>query len=398
MRPRPASTPPAHSRNEPGGGTTDGFGADPFGGARRQRAGATAEVGSAPRVNDTEVTALRRALTLAGRGPAYGPNPRVGAVLLGADGTDLGEGWHEGAGTPHAEVAALADAAARGHDPRGATMLVTLEPCNHTGRTGPCAQALVEAGVARVVFSVADPNPAAAGGAAHLVGSGVDVVGGVLADEGRAVLGPWWDAVARGRPYVTVKVAATLDGRVAAADGSSRWITSATSREHAHALRAQVDAIAIGTTTALVDNPALTARTTRGLAAHQPLRVVVGHRDVPPGAALRGPGGELVQVRSHDPADVIAVLAQREVRHLLVEGGPTLAAAFLRAGQVDAVHAYIAPALLGAGPPAVGDLGISTIADALRLELTSTRLLGPDVLLTLRTAAPAPLEAPRTEP
>ncbi len=390
-----ASTPPAHPRNGPGGGTTDGFGE-----GRREQAGAGigAAGAGAPQVSDTEVAALRQALTLAGRGPAYGPNPRVGAVLLGADGTTLGEGWHRGAGTSHAEVAALADAAARGHDPHGATMLVSLEPCNHTGRTGPCSQALVEAGVARVVFSVADPNPAAAGGAAHLAAAGVGVVGGVLADEGRAALGPWWVAVSQGRPYVTVKVATTLDGRVAAADGSSRWITSARSREHAHAWRAQVDAIAVGTTTALVDDPSLTARTARDLAAHQPLRVVVGHRDVPPGAALRGPGGALVQVHSHDPADVLAVLAQREVRHLLVEGGPTLVAAFLRAGLVDEVHAYVAPVLLGAGPPAVGDLGISTIADALRLELASTRQLGPDVFLTLRPAAPTSLAAPRTEP
>ncbi|MCL2090250.1 MAG: bifunctional diaminohydroxyphosphoribosylaminopyrimidine deaminase/5-amino-6-(5-phosphoribosylamino)uracil reductase RibD [Micrococcales bacterium] len=354
-----------------------------------------AEVGGA--VSDTELAALRHALALAGRGPAHGPNPRVGAVLLGTDGTQLGEGWHSGAGTPHAEVATLADARTRGHDPRGATMVVTLEPCNHTGRTGPCTEALIAAGVARVVFSVTDPNPTAAGGAARLAGAGVDVVGGVLADEGRAMLGPWWSAVSQGRPYVTVKVATTLDGRVAAADGSSRWITSAQSRAHAHALRAQVDAIAVGTTTALTDDPALTARTTDDpegttLAAHQPLRVVVGHRDIPPGAALRGPGGALVQVRSHDPADVLTALVRREIRHLLVEGGPTLAAAFLRAGLVDAVHAYIAPVLLGAGPSAVGDLNISTIADALRLDVTSTQRLGPDVFLTLRTTPKTPEE------
>lgn len=394
-----------------------------------------------PRVSDVELAAVRHALALAGHGPAHGPNPRVGAVLLGADGAYLGEGWHLGAGTPHAEVVALADAATRGHDPRGATMVVTLEPCNHTGRTGPCTEAIVGAGVARVVFSVVDPNPVAAAGAARLAGAGVDVVGGVLADEGRAVLGPWWLAVSRGRPYVTVKVATTLDGRVAAADGTSRWITSPESRAHAHALRAQVDAIAVGTTTALTDDPALTARDrVRGLcreegvpspsqtphsvdgtprpdgacrpeavlASHQPLRVVVGHRDVPPGAALRGPGGELVQVRSHDPADVLAALAQREVRHLLVEGGPTLAAAFLRAGLVDEVHAYVAPVLLGAGPSAVGDLGIGTVAEALRLDVTSTERLGPDVFLALRPASapqhdapgpadPAPTAGQRTE-
>src|SRR5690606_38602023 len=145
-----------------------------------------------------------------------------------------------------------------------------------------------------------------------------------------------------GRPFVTLKIATTLDGRVAAADGSSRWITSAESRAHAHALRTEVDAIAVGTGTALTDDPALTARTREGdLAAHQPLRVVVGDRDVPAAARLRGPGGELVQVRTHDPAQVLAALHAREVRHLLVEGGPTLASAFLRAGLVDEVHAYL---------------------------------------------------------
>ncbi|MCL2849259.1 MAG: bifunctional diaminohydroxyphosphoribosylaminopyrimidine deaminase/5-amino-6-(5-phosphoribosylamino)uracil reductase RibD [Micrococcales bacterium] len=329
----------------------------------------------------TELAAMRHAFTLAGRGPAHGPNPRVAAVLLSPDGARLGEGWHMGAGTPHAEVAALADATAAGHDPRGATLVVTLEPCAHTGQTGPCTQVLLDAGVARVVFAITDPNPVACDGAASLAAAGVDVVGPVLADEARAVLGPWWSAVSQGRPFVTVKVATTLDGRVAAADGTSRWISSPASRVHAHGVRAQVDAIAVGTGTMLVDNPALTARTDEGLAAHQPLRVVVGHRDVPPGAALRGPGGTLVQVRSHDPADVLAALPG--VRHLLVEGGPRLTAAFVRAGLVDQVHAYVAPVLLGAGPPAVADLGITTIADALRLEVVATEQLGPDVFITL---------------
>ncbi|MCL2455818.1 MAG: bifunctional diaminohydroxyphosphoribosylaminopyrimidine deaminase/5-amino-6-(5-phosphoribosylamino)uracil reductase RibD [Micrococcales bacterium] len=306
----------------------------------------------------------------------------MGAVLLDADGRRLGEGWHAGAGTPHAEIAALADARSHDHDPRGATMVVTLEPCDHTGRTGPCSQALIDAGIARVVFSVPDPNPQAAGGAARLVAAGVDVAGGALVSEGRATLGAWWYALATGRPFVTCKLALSLDGRVAAADGTSRWITSPESREHAHSLRAQVDAIAVGTTTALTDDPALTARTSGGtLAEHQPLRVVVGNREIPAGAALHGPGGALVGIHSHDPAEVLAALHAREVRHLLVEGGPTVTSAFLRAGLVDQVHAYIAPVLLGTGPTAVGDLGVTTIAQALRLEVASTERLGPDILV-----------------
>lgn len=335
----------------------------------------------APHVRDDELDAMRRALHLAARGPAVDPNPRVGCVLL-RDGTTIGEGWHAGAGTAHAEVVALADARARGHEVRGATAVVTLEPCAHTGRTGPCARALLDAGVARVVIAVADPNPVAAGGADVLRAAGVQVVTDVLADEGRAVLGAWLPAVRRGRPFVTLKTATTLDGRVAAADGSSRWITSPVARRHAHELRAEVDAIVVGTGTALRDDPSLTARTAAGdLAGHQPLRVVVGHRDVPPDARLRGPGGELVTVRTHDPAQVLAALAARGVRHALVEGGATLAAAFLRAGLVDEVHAYVAPVLLGSGPAAVADLGVTTIADAVRLEPVSVLPLGPDVLV-----------------
>ncbi|GEA80744.1 bifunctional diaminohydroxyphosphoribosylaminopyrimidine deaminase/5-amino-6-(5-phosphoribosylamino)uracil reductase RibD [Cellulomonas sp. CW35] len=336
-----------------------------------------------------ERAAMTRAFELARRGPEHDPNPRVGCVLLRpgpatstAGPTTVGEGWHRGAGTPHAEVAALADAAARGEDTRGVTAVVTLEPCSHTGRTGPCTDALLAAGVARVVVAVRDPNPVAAGGVEILRAAGVEVVTDVLADEGRALLGAWLPAVGADRPFVTLKTATTLDGRVAATDGSSRWITSSVARRHAHELRAQVDAIVVGTGTALRDDPTLTARTADGtLAGAQPLRVVVGHRDVPRDARLRGPGGPLVQVRTHDPAHVLRELAARDVRRVLVEGGPTLAAAFLRAGLVDEVHAYVAPVLLGAGPSAVGDLGITSIAAAVRLEPVSVLPLGPDVLV-----------------
>ena len=340
--------------------------------------GRGAPASAAPR----EVLAMQRALELARRGPEHGPNPRVGAVLLAPDGATLGEGWHRGAGTPHAEVAALADAAAQGHDVRGATAVVTLEPCDHTGRTGPCSVALIEAGIARVVVALEDPNPAAAGGGERLRATGVEVLTGVLADEARTLLRPWLHAVRHGRPFVTVKLATSLDGRVAAADGSSRWITSELARQHAQDLRARVDAIAVGTGTALADDPALTARTADGeLVEHQPLRVVVGFREVPEGARLRGPGGPLLQIRTHEPADVLETLAGREVRHVLVEGGPTLAAAFLRAGLVDEIHAYVAPVLLGAGRAAIGDLGIQSITGALRLQTVHVQPLGPDVLV-----------------
>lgn len=329
-----------------------------------------------------ELVAMDRALELARRGPAHGPNPRVGCVLLAPDGARLAEGWHEGAGTPHAEAAALAAARRAGVDVRGATAVVTLEPCDHTGRTGPCSVALRDAGIGRVVHALDDPNPTAAGGAARLRAAGVDVLGGVRAAEAAELVTVWAFAVRAGRPFVTLKLAATLDGRVAAADGTSRWITGPAARSHAHGVRAEVDAIAVTTGTVLADDPELTARTAGGgLAAHQPLRVVVGRREVPSGARVRGAGGELVHVRSHDPAELLATLAARDVRHLLVEGGPALAGALLRASLVDEVHAYVAPVLLGAGPAVVPDLGIGTLADAVRLDTVSVEVLGPDVLV-----------------
>lgn len=347
------------------------------------RPGTTADA-----VNLSELRAMDRALDLARRGPAHGPNPRVGCVLLSPAGSVLAQGWHDGAGTPHAEAAAVAAARADGHDLRGATAVVTLEPCAHTGRTAPCTDLLVAAGVTRVVHAVDDPNPVAAGGAEVLRAAGVQVVGGVRETEGETLLRVWLHAVRTGRPFVTVKTATSLDGRVAALDGTSRWITSAAAREHAHRFRADVDAIAVGTGTALADDPTLTARPLEEASEHQPLRVVVGHRDLPAGARLRGPGGDLVQVWSHDPAEVLAVLGERQVRHLLVEGGPVLASAFLRAGLVDEVHAYIAPVLLGAGPQAVVDLGVRTVAEAVRLSTVSVQQIGPDVLVV---AVPVPV-------
>ncbi len=338
--------------------------------------------------------ALARAVALAERGPAGGANPRVGCVVTDADGVVLAEGWHRGAGTPHAEAAALAAAAAQGTALRGAHAYVTLEPCAHTGRTGPCAEALIDAGVASVTYAVADPNPVAAGGAARLRAAGVDVRGPLdPAGAAGALVREWSTAVRRGRPFVTVKTATTLDGRIAAADGTSRWITSPEARAHAHGLRARVGAIVVGTGTALADDPALTVRlapdssgthspgpsTAGGDEQSQPWRVVVGLRDLPDDARMRGE--RFVHVHSHDPAEVLAELHAREVRHVLVEGGPRLATAFLRAGLVDELYAYVAPVLLGAGKLAVEDLGVTTITDAVRLHPRSVTPLGPDVVL-----------------
>ena len=235
------------------------------------------------------------------------------------------------------------------------------------------------------MIGVPDPSARAGGGADELRAAGVDVDLGALREEGEVLLRVWLSSVRLGRPWVTVKIATTLDGRVAATDGSSRWITSGAARAHAHGVRARVDAVVVGTGTALQDDPALTARTTEGtLAEAQPLRVVVGHRALPATARLHGPGGELVRLATHDPAAVLAALAAREVRHVLVEGGPVLTTAFLRTGLVDEVHAYLAPVLLGSGRPVIGDLGIGTMAEAVRLRTVEVLPLGPDVLLVAR--------------
>jgi diaminohydroxyphosphoribosylaminopyrimidine deaminase/5-amino-6-(5-phosphoribosylamino)uracil reductase len=327
-----------------------------------------------------ELAAMRHALTIAVTpGVPRGPNPRVGCVLLDSSGARIAEGFHRGAGTPHAEAAALA---AAGPAARGATAVVTLEPCNHTGRTGPCVDALLAAGVTRVVLGQADPNPVAAGGADRLAAAGVDVLRGVLSDEAESINAAWTFAVERGRPMVTWKVASTLDGRVAAVDGSSRWVTAEQARAQVHGLRSEVDAVLIGTGTALADDPSLTVRDPDGLpAAHQPIRVVMGRRPIPAEAALRDGIAPLRIFPTESPAQVLAALRASDVQHVLLEGGPTLAAAFLRAGLVDRVVWYFAPKILGSGVPAVGDLGVPGIASAMLLEITGITRVGQDVRL-----------------
>jgi diaminohydroxyphosphoribosylaminopyrimidine deaminase/5-amino-6-(5-phosphoribosylamino)uracil reductase len=328
-------------------------------------------------VSAAEVRAMQRALELAATpGVPLGPNPRVGCVLLDADGAVLAEGWHRGAGTAHAEVDALARA---GEQARGATAVVTLEPCDHTGRTGPCSAALIGAGVRRVVYAMADPNPVAAGGARTLVAAGLGVVGGVGEAGARDVNRAWLFGLEHQRPLVTWKFAATLDGRSAAADGTSRWITGRAARRDVHRLRGRCDAIVVGTGTVLADDPQLTVRDAadRPL-GHQPHRVVVGERALPAASRVLDTSAPTLVLRTHDPAEVLAELFSRGLRHVFLEGGPTLAAAFVRAGLVDEIVAYVAPVLLGSGAAAVADLGIATIADALRPEVADITVIGPD--------------------
>ena len=299
-------------------------------------------------ITPAEQAAMSRALELAATpGVPLGPNPRVGCVILADDGRTVAEGYHRGAGTPHAEADALARA---GDDARGTTAVVTLEPCNHSGRTGPCSEALVASGVRRVVFAQGDPNPLAAGGAARLRDAGLEVVGGLGREDARALNRVWTFAVEHGRPFVTWKFATTLDGRSAAADGTSRWVSGLASRRDTHRLRALCDVMLIGANTVAVDDPRLTVRDEHDQdLEHQPLRVVMGERDLDPARRVLDDAAETLQLRTHDPRGALAELFARDRQHVFLEGGPTLAAAFLGAGLVDEVVVYVAPLLLGGG-------------------------------------------------
>jgi diaminohydroxyphosphoribosylaminopyrimidine deaminase / 5-amino-6-(5-phosphoribosylamino)uracil reductase len=335
-------------------------------------------------VAEAEQAAMHRALALAEavRGRTS-PNPAVGAVILDTGQELAGEGATAPAGGPHAEIVALQAAGSRA---RGGTAVVTLEPCAHTGRTGPCADALVAAGITRVIYAVDDPNPVAAGGAQVLAEAGVDVVAGVQSHAAASgALRPWLHAMRTGRPFVTWKFAATLDGRVAASDATSRWISSAPSRADVHLLRAAVDAILVGSGTVLADDPQLTVREGDRLAEHQPLRVVLDRRHrVPQSARVLDPAAETVVLDTAVPQFALKALYDRGVRHLLLEGGPTLAGAFVEARCVDEVVAYLAPMLLGSGPVALADAGIGTLADAAMLDVESVSRLGEDVKLVAR--------------
>jgi len=342
---------------------------------------------------------MRRALVLAATpGVPPGPNPRVGCVLVDEDGTTIAEGYHRGAGTAHAEADALAKAGAAA---RGATAVVSLEPCNHTGRTGPCAQKLIEAGVRRVVYAQADPNPVAAGGAEALRAAGIEVVAGVLAEESREVNRVWTFAQERQRPFVTWKFATTLDGRSAAADGTSRWVSGTAARRDTHRLRALCDTMLVGTSTVAVDDPALTVRDERDRpVGTQPLRAVMGLRELPADRRVFDDQAESLRLLTRDPHQALKQLWQLDRQHVFLEGGPTLAAAFLQAGLVDEIVAYVAPFLLGSGRPAVADLGITTIADAFRPVVTDVTVLEPvvpgeqpDVRLTMTPTHAEPVAA-----
>lgn len=313
------------------------------------------------------------------KGGTY-PNPPVGAVILDADGEVAGVGATQPPGGPHAEVMALRRA---GRKAAGGTAVVTLEPCNHHGRTPPCVDALLASEVSAVVYAVPDPNPVAAGGAARLGESGVTVTAGVLGDAvAGGVLREWLHKQRTGKPHVTWKFATSVDGRSAAADGSSQWITSEAARTDVHRRRAVADAIVVGTGTVLVDDPVLTARLPDGsLAERQPLRVVVGKREISSDSRVLNDDSRTMVIRTRDPQEVLRALSERT--DIILEGGPTLAGAFLRAGVIDRIVAYVAPILLGGPVTAVDDVGVLSIAHAQRWRYDGITPIGPDVLLSL---------------
>ena len=329
--------------------------------------------------------AMKRALELATKGPRTGPNPQVGCVLLDSSHAIVAEGWHEGSGTPHAEIMALANLAHSGLSSRGLTAVVTLEPCAHTGKTGPCAEALLNADIARVVYAVSDPGAASGGGAELLSAAGVEVISGVEASSGEALVERWLHSVTASRPWVTLKWAMSLDGRTAAADGTSQWITGEETRAKVHRDRSEHDAIIVGINTVLVDNPRLTARTPEGdLYPHQPLAIVMGHRDVPQDALIREHPGGFEHVNDHDVQALLTSLGERDIRSVYVEGGATLASAFLAEGLVDELYITMGPMLLGGPNLAITDLGVSTMTDAQDLSITDIQRLGVDIVLTAR--------------
>lgn len=333
---------------------------------------------------DLETTAMSAALQAA-RSGHRGANPLVGAAILTRE-SQVVVGHHAGAGSPHAEVDVITTAIDLGVDLAASTLFVTLEPCNHVGRTGPCTQAIIDAGILEVVFASADSNDAATGGGATLAEAGVRVRSGLGHDESLALNARWRRAVAAERPFVTAKIAQSLDGKVAAADGTSQWITSATSREHAHQFRSRVDGILVGTGTVLADDPRLNARGPGGQPLEtQPVPVVLGLTSLPPESFL-ALNPDTVHLRTRDITAALGELHARGMRHILVEGGPSVLGAFFTAGVVDEVFCYQAPLLVGSGLSSLSGLNTSTLSDAASLIPDETAepamsQLGPDVLL-----------------
>jgi diaminohydroxyphosphoribosylaminopyrimidine deaminase/5-amino-6-(5-phosphoribosylamino)uracil reductase len=326
---------------------------------------------------------MQRAIALSENGLGRtAPNPIVGAVIVATDGSVIAEGFHDRHKSPdHAEVVALNIA---GDKARGATMYVTLEPCNHTGTTGPCTQAIIDAGIKSVVYAVADPNTVAAGGAATLTAAGIEVVAGVGEDEASYSNRAWLTKILQGRPFITWKVAATLDGKVAATDATSKWITNEASRVDVQKVRRSVDAIMVGTQTVIADDPHLIPRD--GLDGNNPLRIICGTQELPKGAQVFDGAAPTKVIASKDLKVIASDLLATGANHILLESGPTLATALLQSGMLDELMIYQGASVLGAGKSFVADLGITTVDSAMSMARISTETFGDDVKSVYRIA------------
>ena len=321
---------------------------------------------------------MARAIELSKRGLGRTfPNPIVGAVIVSASGEVIGEGFH--AGGDHAEVVALLDCAKRGASSVGATLFVSLEPCNHIGKRGPCTKAILDAGIARVVFAVTDPNPVAMGGGDFLASQGIEVVSKVLESESSFTNRAWLHKIVKNRPYITWKIASTFDGFTAAHDGTSKWITSEESRSVVQRLRAESDAVLIGTGTALADNPSLIPQGD----ARRPLRIVMGKRKIPSNANLLNAEAETLILPSRDIDALIEKANEMGLNSILVEAGANLGTALLSAGFVDEILWFQAPILLGKGRCAIGDLDSKTLSEAMQFAIVRSEVIGCDLYTML---------------
>ena len=322
--------------------------------------------------------AMQRAIALAEKGLGKtAPNPIVGAVIIDAAGDVVGEGFHDRVNSPdHAEVVAIK---AAGNKSVGATIVVTLEPCNHTGTTGPCVQVIIDAGITTVVFAVTDPNEKAAGGADALRAAGITVVEGVLRDEAAFSNRAWLMKIRKNRPFFTWKVAATLDGKVAAADGTSKWISNELSRADVQMLRRQADAILVGTNTVIADDPHLIPRGDFPGYGANPIRVICGEQELPTDAKVFDDAAKTVVVKSKDLDVLVEKLNELGINHVFVEAGPTLGSAMLDGCLLDELVMYQAPSLLGTGKHFFVFDYPTTITDQMRMDHLSTQVLDGDV-------------------
>jgi len=322
--------------------------------------------------------AMQRAIALSEKGLGKtSPNPIVGAVIIDAAGNVIGEGFHDRMNSPgHAEVVAIANAT---QNIKGATIVVTLEPCNHVGSTGPCTQAIVDAGISTVVFAVDDPNLVASGGAEVLQAAGIKVISGVLEEEAAYANRAWLMKIKKNRPFFTWKVATTLDAKIAAVDGTSKWITNETSRADVQVLRRQADAILVGTNTVITDDPHLIPRGDFAGYSQNPIRVICGEQDLPKDAQVFDEAAQTVVVKSKDLDLLVEKLNELGINHVFVEAGPTLASAMVDHCLMDELVIYQAPSLLGSGKPFFTFDFQTTISDQMRLDHISTVVLDGDV-------------------